>query len=88
MLLRRWRAEDEREMARINREPEVARYLNRPVDEAAIAGFYAVICAHWERHGFGPWALESLEPERSRSVSRVRGPGVRPVVFVGCGFGA
>jgi len=65
VLLRRWRAEDEREMARINREPEVARYLNRPVDEGAIAGFYAVICAHWEQHGFGPWALESLEPERS-----------------------
>jgi RimJ/RimL family protein N-acetyltransferase len=64
VLLRRWRAEDEREMARINREPEVARYLNRPVDEAAIAAFYAVICGHWERHGFGPWALESLEPDR------------------------
>jgi RimJ/RimL family protein N-acetyltransferase len=64
LLLRRWRAEDEREMARINREPEVARYLNRPVDEAAIADFFGVICGHWEKHGFGPWALESLEPER------------------------
>jgi RimJ/RimL family protein N-acetyltransferase len=65
VLLRRWRAEDEREMARINREPEVARYLNRPVDEVVIAGFFAAICGHWQQHGFGPWAVESLEPERS-----------------------
>ncbi len=64
VLLRPWRPEDEPEMARINREPEVARYLNRPVDAAAIAGFYGVISDHWEKHGFGPWALESLEPDR------------------------
>ncbi len=64
VLLRRWRAEDELEMTRINREPEVARWLNRPVDEAAIGGFFGVICGHWAQHGFGPWALESLEGER------------------------
>jgi RimJ/RimL family protein N-acetyltransferase len=64
VLMRRWRAEDEPEMTRINREPEVARWLNRPVDEAAIAGFFGAICGHWEEHGFGPWALESLEVER------------------------
>jgi RimJ/RimL family protein N-acetyltransferase len=54
-------------MARINREPEVARYLNRPIDELAVAGFHAAMCGHWERHGFGPWALESLEPDRKRA---------------------
>ena len=62
LLLRRWRAEDELAMARINRDPEVGRYLNRPVDEAAVAGFFGVMTGHWERHGFGPWALESREP--------------------------
>jgi RimJ/RimL family protein N-acetyltransferase len=62
LLLRRWRAEDESAMARINRDPEVGRYLNRPVDEEGVAAFYGLIVGHWESHGFGPWALESLEP--------------------------
>lgn len=50
-------------MARINRDPEVGRYLNRPVDEASVAAFYGQIVGHWETHGFGPWALESIERE-------------------------
>jgi RimJ/RimL family protein N-acetyltransferase len=62
VLLRRWRPQDEPEMARINRHPEVGRYLNRPVDEPAVAAFYALMTGHRDRHGFGPWALESLEP--------------------------
>ena len=67
VLLRRWRHEDEPEMARINRNPEVARYLNRPVDKPAVAAFYGLMTDHWQTHGFGPWALESLEP-RSRGA--------------------
>jgi len=62
LLLRRWQPGDEPEMARINRHPEVGRYLNRPVDDAAVAAFYALMTGHWDTHGFGPWALESLEP--------------------------
>jgi RimJ/RimL family protein N-acetyltransferase len=62
LLLRRWRVEDEAAMARINRDPEVGRYLNRPVDEAAVAAFFGLIAGHWEEHGYGPWALESREP--------------------------
>ncbi|MBV9808685.1 MAG: GNAT family N-acetyltransferase [Solirubrobacterales bacterium] len=62
LLLRRWRVQDQLEMARINRDPEVGRYLNRPVDEEAVAAFFGQIVEHWERHGFGPWALESWEP--------------------------
>jgi RimJ/RimL family protein N-acetyltransferase len=61
LLLRRWRPADEAEMARINREPEVGRYLNRPVDEAAVAAFYGLMVGHWQSHGYGPWALESVE---------------------------
>lgn len=49
-------------MARINRDPEVGRYLNRPVDDAAVAGFYGLMVGHWQSHGFGPWAIESAEP--------------------------
>lgn len=63
LLLRRWRTEDEPAMARINSDPEIGRYLNRPVDEAAVAAFFGLMIGHWESHGYGPWALESREPE-------------------------
>lgn len=62
VLLRRWRPEDERAMAAINRDPEVSRYLNRRLDERGIEMFVGAMIAHWEEHGFGPWAVESLEP--------------------------
>lgn len=48
-------------MAEINRDPEVSRYLNRPADQSAVAAFFGQIVGHWEQHGYGPWALESLE---------------------------
>lgn len=49
-------------MMAINRDPEVARYLNRPMDGQAVAAFFGVVTAHWERHGFGFYAVESREP--------------------------
>jgi RimJ/RimL family protein N-acetyltransferase len=61
VLMRRWQAPDEAQMVRINRDPEVGRYLNRPVDDSAIAAFYGLMVGHWQTHGYGPWALESLE---------------------------
>jgi RimJ/RimL family protein N-acetyltransferase len=48
-------------MAAINRDPEIARYLNRPVDDASVAAFFGQMTQHWEEHGFGPWAVESTE---------------------------
>ena len=63
LLLRRWRDEDDAPMTAINRDPEVTRYLNRPVTEVALAAFLPMFAEHWQRHGFGPFALESLEPE-------------------------
>jgi len=63
LLLRRWRDEDDAAMMAINRHPEVTRYLNRPVTEVALAAFLPMFVEHWERHGFGPFALESREPE-------------------------
>ena len=62
LLLRRWIAADAAEMARINRDPEVGRFLNRPVDGAAIAAFYGLMVDHWRAHGYGPWAIESSSP--------------------------
>jgi RimJ/RimL family protein N-acetyltransferase len=58
LLLRRWRPEDEAPMAAINHDPEVTRFLNRPVDEASVQGFHGAVVAHWEQHGFGVGAVE------------------------------
>lgn len=63
LLLRRWRPEDEPAMAQINRDPEVTRHLNRPLDELGVQAFHAAMVSHWQTHGFGPWVLESLEPQ-------------------------
>lgn len=63
LRLRRWRGEDAEAMAAINRDPEVTRYLNRPVDEQAVEAFFGVVSDHWDRHGFGFYAVESREPE-------------------------
>jgi RimJ/RimL family protein N-acetyltransferase len=66
LVLRRWREDDAPAMAAINRDPEVARHLNRPVDDAAVAAFFDQMVGHWDAHGFGPWALESSEPGAQR----------------------
>jgi RimJ/RimL family protein N-acetyltransferase len=50
-------------MAQINRDPEVTRYLNRATGPAATRAFYAAAVGHWQDHGFGLWAVESLAPE-------------------------
>jgi len=62
LRLRRWRGEDAEAMAAINRDPEVTRYLNRPVDEPAVEAFFGVVSDHWDQHGFGFYAVESREP--------------------------
>jgi len=62
LLLRPWRTEDEAPLIAINRHPEVQRFLNRPVSEAALHAFHGQLLEHWERHGFGLFAVESREP--------------------------
>lgn len=58
LRLRKWRAEDEPLVAAVNRDPEVTRYLNRPVDGPAAAAFFGVLSQHWTHHGFGFYAVE------------------------------
>jgi RimJ/RimL family protein N-acetyltransferase len=58
LVLRRWAPAYAEPMAAINGDPEVARYLNRPIDEAAIRGFQALVERHWKEHGFGWWGVE------------------------------
>jgi len=64
LLLRPWVPADETPMAAINRDPEVTRYLNRPVDEPAVEAFFADMTGHWARHGFGFYAVELREQGR------------------------
>jgi len=68
LLLRRWRDEDDAPMTAINRDPEVTRYLNRPVTEVALASFLPMFVEHWDRHGFGPFAVESREADSAGAL--------------------
>ncbi len=63
LRLRRWQPEDQPLMAAINRDSEVTRYLNRPVDDRSVDAFYGVVIDHWGQHGFGFYALERRQPE-------------------------
>jgi RimJ/RimL family protein N-acetyltransferase len=48
-------------MALINADPEVTRYLGPAARSGSAFDFYAYVTGHWERHGFGYWAVESLQ---------------------------
>jgi RimJ/RimL family protein N-acetyltransferase len=87
MLLRRWQPQDEPEMARINRDPEVARHLNRPLDEYGIGTFFDAMVSHWEHYGYGPWALESLEPDTKGCFLGFTGLASVPPFLAGAGAG-
>jgi RimJ/RimL family protein N-acetyltransferase len=87
VLLRRWLPADEPEMAAINRDPDVTRLLNRPLDEAAIDGFYRLMVGHWDQHGYGPWALESLEPDHLGEFLGLAGLAMIPPYLSGAGAG-
>ena len=51
-------------MAAINRDPEVTRYLNRPIDDQVVEAFFGVLTDHWTGHGFGFYAVETREKEQ------------------------
>lgn len=62
LLLRRPRAGDAAPMEAVNRDREVTRHLNRPMDDASIKAFWTQMRFHWQQHGFGAFAVESREP--------------------------
>jgi RimJ/RimL family protein N-acetyltransferase len=59
LSLRRWLPDDATELAVIDADPEVTRYLNPPVTPATRFGERCM--EHWEKHGFGFFAVESRE---------------------------
>jgi RimJ/RimL family protein N-acetyltransferase len=65
LLLREWRESDREPMAQINRDPRVTEFLNQRADKRSLAAFEAWLASHWERFGFGVWAVEAqVEPMR------------------------
>ena len=67
-------------MAAINRDREVTRYLNRPIDERSVEMFYGHVLDHWSGHGFGPWAVELLQGGGFVGFVGVAYPGFLPAV--------
>lgn len=58
LLLRPWREADLAPFAAINADPEVMAHFPAPLDRAASDATVARIRAHFDRHGFGLWAVE------------------------------
>ncbi|HLQ61414.1 MAG TPA: GNAT family N-acetyltransferase, partial [Candidatus Acidoferrales bacterium] len=59
--LRGWRPEDEAPFAAINADPEVARYLRgRPETAEETAALLERIRQHWQKWGYGLWAVERI----------------------------
>jgi RimJ/RimL family protein N-acetyltransferase len=58
LRLREWRDSDLAPFAALNADPEVMRYFPEPLDRAASDAMVGRIRDHFDRHGFGPWALE------------------------------
>jgi RimJ/RimL family protein N-acetyltransferase len=58
LLLRRWRPSDRAPFAALNADPNVMRYFPATLARAESDAFADQIEAHFERHGFGLWAVE------------------------------
>jgi RimJ/RimL family protein N-acetyltransferase len=58
LLLRRWRPADLEPFAALNADPRVLEYLPTPLSRMDSDAFAARIQAHFEKHGYGLWAVE------------------------------
>ena len=58
LLLRRWRLEDQEPFARLNAVPRVVEFLPGPLSRDESDAVVRRIEDHFERHGFGLWAVE------------------------------
>ncbi len=59
LLLRPWRESDLEPFAALNADPAVMEHFPKPLDRAESDAFVGRIRAHFERHGFGFWAVEA-----------------------------
>jgi len=58
LTLRRWRPSDREPFARMNADPEVMRYMVRPLTNEESDAFIDRAERHFDDHGFGLWAVE------------------------------
>lgn len=58
LLLRPWRDEDAAPFAALNGDPAVMEYLPKVLDRAASDALMARIRGHFDRRGYGLWAVE------------------------------
>lgn len=62
LRLRGWRDDDLEPLARLNADPLAMRHMGRgPLSREETVEQLRRMRKHWERHGFGVWAAESLE---------------------------
>jgi ribosomal-protein-alanine N-acetyltransferase len=59
LLLRPWRESDLEPFAALNADPAVMAHFAKPLDRAESDAFVARFLAHFDRHGFGFWAVEA-----------------------------
>jgi ribosomal-protein-alanine N-acetyltransferase len=57
-LLREWRGSDLVPFAAMNANAQVMQYFPEPLDRTASDALVQRIRAHFDSHGFGPWAVE------------------------------
>ena len=73
LILRHWCEDDLEPFAELNADPEVMRYMPAVLDRAGSHALASRIREHFDRHGFGLWAVEV--------------PGVTPFVgYIGLHF--
>jgi RimJ/RimL family protein N-acetyltransferase len=58
LILRRWRDTDRAPFARMNADPEVMRYMVRPLSREESDAFVDRAESHFDEHGYGLWAVE------------------------------
>lgn len=58
LFLRRWRPDDRPPFAKLNRDPRVVEFLPGALTREQSDALADRIEAHFERHGFGLWAVE------------------------------
>lgn len=58
LLLRRWLASDLAPFAALNADPSVTEYLPTVLSRPECDSFVERVGSHFERHGFGLWAVE------------------------------
>ena len=59
LLLRRWREEDREPFAALNADAEVMRHFPSPLSSGESDALIGEIERHFNRHGFGLWALQA-----------------------------